>query len=163
MCFANAVELVFEPLIRTGKDTYNSATKGNNRRKSTVYAVVSALGNQADVGQGRYLRILALADRYNTCITALCILEHIQCSRGMNGKTDTNQQIAVLYLCNRRQRIYTELIDTADIGQHITQIGRQIHRSCRGGTLTVTIEGSGTEISSLYLEGPTEIVKVYEI
>jgi len=33
----------------------------------------------------------------------------------------------------------------------------------RGGTLTVTIEGSGKEISSLYLEGPTEIVNVYEL
>jgi len=33
----------------------------------------------------------------------------------------------------------------------------------RGGTLAVTVEGSDGEISSIYLEGPTEIVKIYEI
>ena len=32
-----------------------------------------------------------------------------------------------------------------------------------GGTLTVTIEGSEVEISAIYLEGPTEVVKLYEI
>ena len=32
----------------------------------------------------------------------------------------------------------------------------------RGGTLAVTVEGDA-EITSIYLEGPTEIVKVYEI
>ena len=33
----------------------------------------------------------------------------------------------------------------------------------RGGTLTVTVAGSGEEITSLLLEGPTEIVKIYEV
>ena len=33
----------------------------------------------------------------------------------------------------------------------------------RGGVLTVSIEGSDGEISSIYLEGPTEIVKTYEV
>ena len=33
----------------------------------------------------------------------------------------------------------------------------------RGGTLAVTVEGGDGEISSIYLEGPTEIVKVYEL
>ena len=33
----------------------------------------------------------------------------------------------------------------------------------RGGTLTVAIEGTGGVISSMLLEGPTEIVKIYEI
>ena len=32
----------------------------------------------------------------------------------------------------------------------------------RGGTLAVTVEGDA-KITSIYLEGPTEIVKVYEI
>jgi len=33
----------------------------------------------------------------------------------------------------------------------------------RGGTLAVTIEGTADAISSIYLEGPTEIVKIYEV
>ena len=33
----------------------------------------------------------------------------------------------------------------------------------RGGTLAVTMEGEDGIISSIYLEGPTEIVKIYEI
>ena len=33
----------------------------------------------------------------------------------------------------------------------------------RGGTLAVTVEGTREEISSIYLEGPTEIVKIYEV
>ena len=33
----------------------------------------------------------------------------------------------------------------------------------RGGTLTVSIEGTDGIIDSIYLEGPTEIVKIYEI
>ena len=33
----------------------------------------------------------------------------------------------------------------------------------RGGTLAVTIEGAADAISSIYLEGPTEIVKIYEV
>ena len=33
----------------------------------------------------------------------------------------------------------------------------------RGGTLAVTIEGKDGIISSIYLEGPTEIVKIYEV
>jgi len=33
----------------------------------------------------------------------------------------------------------------------------------RGGTLTVAIEGCNGEISSILLEGPTEIVKIYDI
>ena len=33
----------------------------------------------------------------------------------------------------------------------------------RSGVLTVSIEGSDGEISSIYLEGPTEIVKTYEV
>ena len=32
-----------------------------------------------------------------------------------------------------------------------------------GGTLTVTIEGNDGDISAIYLEGPTEVVKLYEI
>lgn len=32
-----------------------------------------------------------------------------------------------------------------------------------GGTLTVTVEGENSQVSALYLEGPTEVVKVYEI
>ena len=33
----------------------------------------------------------------------------------------------------------------------------------RGGTLTVTIGGTGDEITSIHLQGPTEVVTVYEI
>ena len=33
----------------------------------------------------------------------------------------------------------------------------------RGGTLTVSIEGTDGVIDSIYLEGPTEIVKIYEL
>ena len=33
----------------------------------------------------------------------------------------------------------------------------------RGGTLTVAIQGDDSMISAIYLEGPTEIVKVYEL
>ena len=33
----------------------------------------------------------------------------------------------------------------------------------RGGTLTVTIGGTATEITSIHLQGPTEVVKIYEI
>ena len=33
----------------------------------------------------------------------------------------------------------------------------------RGGTLTVSIEGTDGIIDSIYLEGPTEIVKIYEL
>ena len=33
----------------------------------------------------------------------------------------------------------------------------------RGGTLKVTIGGENGEITSILLEGPTEVVKVYEI
>ena len=33
----------------------------------------------------------------------------------------------------------------------------------RGGTLTVAIEGHGGTISAIYLEGPTEIVKIYQV
>ena len=33
----------------------------------------------------------------------------------------------------------------------------------RGGTLTVTIGGTGDEITSIHLQGPTEVVNVYEI
>ena len=33
----------------------------------------------------------------------------------------------------------------------------------RGGTLTISIEGTDGVISSIYLEGPTEIVKIYEV
>ena len=33
----------------------------------------------------------------------------------------------------------------------------------RGGTLTVTIGGTGDEINSIHLQGPTEVVTVYEI
>ena len=33
----------------------------------------------------------------------------------------------------------------------------------RGGTLAVTIEGTDGTITSIYLEGPTEIVKIYEV
>ena len=33
----------------------------------------------------------------------------------------------------------------------------------RGGTLTVSIEGNESEITSIMLEGPTEIVRVYDI
>ena len=33
----------------------------------------------------------------------------------------------------------------------------------RGGTLTVTIDGQNQEIQSILLEGPTEIVKIYEV
>ena len=33
----------------------------------------------------------------------------------------------------------------------------------RGGTLTVTVEGSEGNVTSLLLEGPTEIVKIYEV
>ena len=33
----------------------------------------------------------------------------------------------------------------------------------RGGTLTVSIEGSEGTISSIYLEGPTEVVQLYEV
>jgi diaminopimelate epimerase len=41
--------------------------------------------------------------------------------------------------------------------------GNRLTAHNRGGTLTVTIEGSDGIISSIYLEGPTEVVKVYEI
>ena len=33
----------------------------------------------------------------------------------------------------------------------------------QGGMLEVTIEGEGKEITSILLEGPTEVVKEYEI
>jgi diaminopimelate epimerase len=33
----------------------------------------------------------------------------------------------------------------------------------RGGILTVTIEGQNGQIDSIFLEGPTEVVKIYEI
>jgi diaminopimelate epimerase len=33
----------------------------------------------------------------------------------------------------------------------------------RGGTLTVTIGGTDGEITSIHLQGPTEVVKIYEI
>ena len=33
----------------------------------------------------------------------------------------------------------------------------------QGGTLEVTIEGENGVVSSILLEGPTEVVKVYEI
>ena len=33
----------------------------------------------------------------------------------------------------------------------------------RGGTLTVTIGGEGGSITSIHLQGPTEVVKIYEI
>ena len=33
----------------------------------------------------------------------------------------------------------------------------------RGGTLTVTIDGTAGEITSIHLQGPTEVVKIYEI
>ena len=33
----------------------------------------------------------------------------------------------------------------------------------RGGTLTVTIGGSAGQINSIHLQGPTEVVKIYEI
>ena len=33
----------------------------------------------------------------------------------------------------------------------------------RGGTLTVTVEGKDCEVTSLLLEGPTEITKIYEV
>jgi hypothetical protein len=33
----------------------------------------------------------------------------------------------------------------------------------RGGTLKVTIGGENREITSILLEGPTEVVKVYEM
>ena len=33
----------------------------------------------------------------------------------------------------------------------------------RGGTLTVTIGGKDGEITSIHLQGPTEVVKVYEV
>ena len=32
-----------------------------------------------------------------------------------------------------------------------------------GGTLTVTIGGTGSEITSIHLQGPTEVVKVHEV
>ena len=33
----------------------------------------------------------------------------------------------------------------------------------RGGTLTVTVGGTKDEITSIHLQGPTEVVKIYEI
>jgi len=33
----------------------------------------------------------------------------------------------------------------------------------RGGTLTVTIGGNGQEITAIHLQGPTEVVRIYEI
>ena len=33
----------------------------------------------------------------------------------------------------------------------------------RGGTLTVTVGGEGQEITSIHLQGPTEVVKIYEL
>jgi len=33
----------------------------------------------------------------------------------------------------------------------------------RGGTLTVTIGGTAAEVTSIHLQGPTEVVKVYDI
>ena len=33
----------------------------------------------------------------------------------------------------------------------------------RGGTLTVTVDGADGDVTSLLLEGPTEIVKIYEV
>ena len=33
----------------------------------------------------------------------------------------------------------------------------------RGGTLTVTIGGDNGQIDSIHLQGPTEVVKIYEI
>jgi diaminopimelate epimerase len=33
----------------------------------------------------------------------------------------------------------------------------------RGGTLTVTIGGTGSEITSIHLQGPTEVVNIMEI
>ena len=41
--------------------------------------------------------------------------------------------------------------------------GKKLTAHNRGGTLTVTVDGTEVVISSLLLEGPTEIVKVYEI
>ncbi len=41
--------------------------------------------------------------------------------------------------------------------------GGRLTAQNRGGTLTVSIEGSGNEISSILLEGPTEVVKVFDI
>ncbi len=33
----------------------------------------------------------------------------------------------------------------------------------RGGTLEVTVEGENGQVNALYLEGPAEILKIYEI
>lgn len=33
----------------------------------------------------------------------------------------------------------------------------------RGGTLTVTVKNDGAQVTELYLEGPTEVVKIYDI
>ena len=41
-------------------------------------------------------------------------------------------------------------------------VGRLIAHN-RGGTLTVAVEGKDGEITSLLLEGPTEITKIYEV
>ena len=41
--------------------------------------------------------------------------------------------------------------------------GGRLTAQNQGGTLTVSIEGSGNEISSILLEGPTEVVKVLDI
>ena len=41
--------------------------------------------------------------------------------------------------------------------------GKHLTAHNRGGTLAVTVEGEDGIISSIYLEGPTEIVRIYEI
>ena len=41
--------------------------------------------------------------------------------------------------------------------------GGRLKAENQGGTLEVTIEGRDGEISAIYLEGPTEVVRVYEV
>jgi len=41
--------------------------------------------------------------------------------------------------------------------------GKKLVAHNRGGTLTVSIGGTAEEITSILLEGPTEVVKIYEI
>ena len=41
--------------------------------------------------------------------------------------------------------------------------GNRLIAHNRGGTLTVSVEGNGEAVTALLLEGPTEIVKIYEV
>ena len=41
--------------------------------------------------------------------------------------------------------------------------GGTLEAENRGGNLTVTVEGTSTEVTKLLLEGPAEVLKIYEI